>query len=80
MREGTTARCVREGIIPGPHSNFFKEQICSEDRSLPSIHTNNPLAAEPETENDATRSNCSVSSFKISLRLKRRLQRQQRIS
>jgi hypothetical protein len=41
-------------------------------------NSNNPLAVEPETENDAGRSDCSRRLlFQNSLRLKRRLKRQQ---
>jgi hypothetical protein len=38
-------------------------------------NSNNPLAVEPETENDAARSGCSHKLFRIPLRLKRRLKR-----
>src|SRR5882757_1650600 len=41
--------------------------------------SNNPLAVEPETENDAARSGCSTKLlFRISLPLKRRLPRQRK--
>jgi hypothetical protein len=41
-------------------------------------NSNNPLAGEPETENDDARENLGAISFMISLLLKRRLQRQQK--
>jgi hypothetical protein len=52
LRDAVTPFCEREGIIPVPQSSYFKKQFYSEDQFRPSFHSNNPLAVEPETEND----------------------------
>jgi hypothetical protein len=57
---------------------FLKGSLSRKQLSPPSHkNSNNPLAGEPETENDAAR-NLLATSFMISLLLQRRLQRQQK--
>src|ERR1700704_4389927 len=59
IRGAATALCEREGIIPVPQSFYFNKQFLFQQtilfgRSMSSVpHSNNLLAEEPETENDA---------------------------
>jgi hypothetical protein len=53
---------------------FSKGAFYSESGFAPSHKSsNNPLAVEPETENDIARGSYFAGSFMISIRLKRRL-------
>jgi hypothetical protein len=63
----------REAFIFGASiSLFWKRHYSKTGFPPPHENSNNPLAAEPESENDASRFFLK-DTFKISLRLKRRL-------
>jgi hypothetical protein len=63
--------CV--GIIPVPQFCFVLERNWFEEKSLSFMNSNNPLAVEPETENDAALENCLVRLSDFHARLQRRL-------
>jgi hypothetical protein len=52
-REMAGAFCECEGIISAPQSGLVLETHRFGRKCSPSMNTNNPLAVEPETENDA---------------------------
>jgi hypothetical protein len=55
LRDMATAFDEREGIIPVPQSCLAFETYWFGRKFSPAMVTNNPLAVEPETENDAGR-------------------------
>jgi hypothetical protein len=65
------------GFMSLPQSFVLESSLRKKQPATPSHkNSNNPLAGEPETENDAEREIFFYSSFMISLRSMRRLQRQ----
>jgi hypothetical protein len=55
LRGTATALCKREGIIAVPQICLVLETCWLGRKFSPSMDINNPLAVEPETENDAGR-------------------------
>src|SRR3954447_16986897 len=75
IRGAATACCECVNFIfPCPNRFSLAKAFYSEPGFPPSHKSsNNPLAVEPETENDAARGSYFVGSLMISIRLKRRL-------
>src|SRR6266513_186098 len=69
---------VRACLISVPHLILALEKAFQSESGGPPSHenSNNLLAVEPESENDAARSGCFHKLFQNSLRLKRRLKPQ----
>src|SRR5262245_49832806 len=67
MREAVTNFCAREGFIQVPHSFSKSRRFKSIQQGLfrRTSHSNNPLAVEPETENDGSRESCSASKSRV---------------
>jgi hypothetical protein len=71
IREAVAASCKREDLMPVPQlifvsrkrclskCNLFQNQDACRRGFLWHLDSNNPLAVEPETENDAARASCS---------------------
>jgi hypothetical protein len=75
IRGAATACCERVSFIfPCPNRFSLANAFYSESGFRPSDKSsNNPLAVEPETENDIARGSYFAGSLMISIRLKRRL-------
>ena len=74
IRGAVTACCKRAGFIFRAPS-FCSGKILYSETGFPppDKNSNNPLAVEPETENDIVHGNYFAGSFMIPVRLKRRL-------
>jgi hypothetical protein len=55
LRDTASAFCECEGMMPVPQSCLLLEAHWFGRKFSPAMNTNNPLAVEPETENDGGR-------------------------
>jgi hypothetical protein len=76
-RDAVKACCKCLGFISGPRFKLLQIKAVVRRRLSRSMDINNLLAVEPETENDIADRKLFCRLFEISLRLQRRLRRQQ---